>query len=212
MKEADIHMRVAREEDLDEMATLVADVFSRRDPPAVVSRFSASKIKSLVLIFGKKSISEKLSIVAVSATTGAIVGAVMAHDFGTEVPGEIEQIGLESEPVIAMIDELEDFYRSSNEIIPGKFLHVFMIAVHDDWSQKGIAQQLIQSCLKNGSKLGYEIAFSEAANRVSQHISAKAGFEETRVSTYEDFEFQGRKPFETISDEVGYILMETELR
>ena len=136
----------------------------------------------------------------------------MAHDFGTEVPGEIEQIGLESEPVIAMIDELEDAYRSSNEIIPGKFLHVFMIAVHDDWSKKGIAQQLIQSCLKNGSKLGSKVAFSEAANRISQHIIAKAGFEETRVSTYEEFEFQGRKPFETISDEVGYVLMEIKLR
>ncbi|MCP5073630.1 MAG: GNAT family N-acetyltransferase [Rhodobacteraceae bacterium] len=193
------------------MAVLLGDVFSRRDPPAIATSFSASKLEEVAVVFGAKSAREGLSAIAVSATTGAIIGAVLAHDFGAQIPGEIEKIDLDSEPVIALIDGLEDAFRESHDVVPGKFLHIFMIAVRDDWTGKGIAHELIQSCLNNAGTKGYRLAFTEATNKTSQHIFRKIGFEQKCIAGYEDFEFRGQRPFKSIGDQVGCALMETKI-
>lgn len=150
-------------------------------------------------------------MVAFCKDTSAIVGVVLAHDFGREAPSALEEIDLSLELVIALIDGLEEVFQASHDVVAGTFLHIFMIAVHDDWGGKGIAHDLVQACLSNAREKNYAHALTEATNKTSQHVFAKAGFNQTAMARYADFEFRGEYPFLSIADQVGCALMEIEL-
>ncbi|WP_216825891.1 GNAT family N-acetyltransferase [Sulfitobacter sp. SK012] len=177
----------------------------------MATQFSPRKLEKIAAIFGTKSAREGLSSVAVESVSGEIVGAVLTHDFGRAPPSEIEDVDLSSEPVIALLDELEEIFANAHEIGPGEFLHIFMIAVRDDFSGKGIAQNLVQSCLEQAKNLGYGLAFTEATNQISQRVFKNVGFDELHLIGYSTFEFHGRKPFQGISQHRGCALMEMDL-
>jgi len=211
LAESGIVFRDMSEADNAEMSKLLADVFSRRDPPAMATQFSPKKLEEIAAIFGTKSAKEGLSSVAVETSSGKIVGAILGHDFGCPPPSEIGNVDLSSEPVIALLDQLEEIFSKTHEVRPGEFLHVFMIAVRDEFSGKGIAQNLLQFCLKQAQKSGYSVAFTEATNQISQSIFRKFGFEEIHLVDYHAFEFNGRKPFQEIIDQRGCALKEIQL-
>ncbi|MES0827512.1 GNAT family N-acetyltransferase [Ruegeria sp. SCP11] len=211
MTRSEIVVRPMSEADIGEMSKLIGDVFSRRDPPAVVTKFSPEKLEKIALLFGSKSAKEGLSSVALDEVSGEIVGAVLAHDFGHPPPDGIDAVDLGSEPVITLIDELECFFSKTHDIQAEKFLHIFMIAVRDDFSRKGIAQSLLDSCLSQARKSGYRIAFAEATNRFSQSMFLKAGFAGIHSIRYEDFELNGRRPFLDITNEGACVLVELDL-
>ncbi len=126
-------------------------------------------------------------------------------------PDGIDALDLDSEPVIALIDELESVFSNAYDIQAEKFLHIFMIAVRDDFSRRGIAQSLLVSCLKQAENSGYRIAFAEATNSSSQSLFSKAGFVGIHSIGYEDFELNGQRPFLDIKDEGACALMELDL-
>lgn len=211
MTSSEIVVRRMSETDNDAMSKLLGDVFSRRDPPAVSTKFSLEKLEKIAELFGSKSAKEGLSSVALVAASGEIVGAVLAHDFGQPPPDGIDAVELDSEPVIKLIDELEGFFSKTHDIQEERFLHIFMIAVRDDFSRRGIAQSLLDSCLSQAERSGYRIAFAEATNRFSQSMFLKAGFTSTHSIGYEDFELNGQRPFLDIKDEGACVLMELDL-
>jgi ribosomal protein S18 acetylase RimI-like enzyme len=204
-------IRTAVAADTVEMSKLLGDVFHRRDPPAVATGFSSAKLERVVAIFGAKSAGEGLSVVAVDPGTSEVVGAVLAHDFGTPPPGEIEGVDLSTEPVIALLDGLENHFLRKQDVVPSKFLHIFMIGVRDDHSGKRISYQLLEACLKGAGERGFRRAITEATNHISQGVFRRIGFTETYLVRYEDFEFMGQKPFETIRDQRGCALMEMDI-
>lgn len=211
MASSEIVIRRMSEADNGEMSKLLGDVFSRRDPPAVSTKFSPEKLEKLAALFGMKSLKEGLSSVALEEDSGEIVGAVLAHDFGKPPPDGISAMDLGSEPVISLIDELESAFLNTHSIRAEKYLHIFMIAVRDDFSRKGIAQNLLDSCVNQAKRSGYQIAFAEATNRFSQRIFLKAGFDVVCSIEYEDFELDGQRPFLDIKDEGACLLMELDI-
>ena len=208
----DVTFNIALSADLGDMAALLGDVFSRREPPAVAAGFPAPMIEKLVAVFGAKSVREKLSVVARSTQTGEMVGALLGHDFGTPPSNEIEPLVPTFEPLIVFLDQLEDPYRAAGTIAAGDFIHIFMIAVADNWSGKGIAQQLLQACMGNGAQRGYRTAVTEATSEVSRRVFQNIGFQEQHFARYETFDFQGARPFASISDHKGCALMDMMIR
>ncbi|MFK5977616.1 MAG: GNAT family N-acetyltransferase [Rhizobiaceae bacterium] len=202
---------IASSADVVDMAILLGGIFSKSEPPAVAAGFPASKIEELAKVFGEKSVRENLSVVARSSDTGDTVGALLAHDFGTPPPDEIGPLVPTFEPLLAFLGQLEDKYRTTHTIAEGDFVHVFMIAVDDAWSGKGIAQQLLQACMSNGASNGYRFALTEATSDLSRHVFRNIGFQELHFASYEDFEFQGTRPFASISDHKGCALMEMKI-
>lgn len=210
VRDGGVTISVAVHSDLDEMAALLAEVFSTREPPAVAAGFAASKIAALATVFGAKSVRENLSVVARSSD-GAMVGAVLAHDFANPPPDEIEPLVPVFAPLLAFLDQLEDTYAKTHDIAAGGFIHVFMIAVEGNWLGQGIADQLVQACMSNGASLGYRMAFTEATSKASRHLFQKTGFQQRHFARYADFEFDGGRPFATISDHHGCALMDKTL-
>lgn len=207
----DLSITIATRSDLSEMAALLANAFSTREPPAVAAGFPAEKIEALAHVFGGKSIHEGLGVIARAGDSGAMIGAVLAHDFATPPPDEITPLVPVFEPLLVFLDQLESAYSGSQDIGPESHVHVFMIAVDDAWGGRGIAQDMLSICLSNAAGKGYRTAFTEATSQISRHVFHTLGFEERAFARYLDFKFKNGHPFASIREHGGCALMDKNL-
>lgn len=208
---AGIEYGVAETEDIGELAHVLGQSFSRHEPPAVALGLSASQIGELVAAFGPKASDERLSVIARSVATQKAIGALLVEDFATPPPDGLDPLVPMVEPVLALLDQLEGAYRKIRSIDAGGYLHLFMIGVLDDWTGRGIAQEMVRMCLTNGATKGYRTAFAETTGTISRHVFGKLGFSELFFINYQEFEFGGKYPFSSIREHEGCTLMEREV-
>jgi ribosomal protein S18 acetylase RimI-like enzyme len=204
----DIEYGVFDASDAEDMARLLGDAFSRRDPPAIAIGVTASEFSSFVRLFCPKAADEGLTILARNPTTRELVGALLTEDRASELPDGVDSLDPKFDPVFDILGELDAEYRGGKEPIPGESLHLFLLGVAESAAGQGIAQQLVSTCLDNGAVKGYRLAVTEATNKTSQHIFRKLGFTERVTRSYESHRFQGRAVFGSIAEHGGPILMD----
>jgi ribosomal protein S18 acetylase RimI-like enzyme len=207
----DIEYDLLEPAELDSMISLLAAVFSRGDPPAVAVGLSAIELQRLVSAFGPKVLAEELTVLARDASTGSLLGALLAEDFGTPPPSGVEESAPGFAPIGALLDSLDRQYRASHTVVPGTHLHLFMLGVTEHASGRGIAGHLVNTCLANGKRRGYTVAVTEATGSISQRVFRKLGFRSLLTEFYRDFLFNGKAVFSSIVGPEGTILMEREL-
>ncbi len=193
--------------EVDGMARLLGDTFSRDDPPSVALELSSADIRSLVSAFGDRALSEQLTVVARDASTGQLVGALLSDDFGTPLPPGLGLAAPRLVPIGALLRSLDEQYRARHAVEPGTHLHLFMLGVSHGSSGRGIARKLIETCVAHGKRRGYSTAVTEATGRISQHLFRKLGFEELFGASYQGFLFDGQPVFSSIAEPEGTLLM-----
>lgn len=208
---SDVAYRSVDAADVMSVAALVGDVFSCHEPLATAAGQSAADIVRIASSFGRKAVRERLAFMAIDTGTGAIVGAALAHDFGTPPPADLVDLGAGSRPILALLDELEAVYRRSRSIEMGQVAHILMIAVSPAFAGQGIARRLLQRVLLDATARGYRFAFTEATSAGSQRVFQGAGFREITAAPYATFEFEGSRPFASIASPGGALLMERQL-
>jgi hypothetical protein len=159
--------------DLDEMARLLAEAFSRYDPPAVAMGLSLDEFEEFVRLLCPKAATEGLTIVARTAATGEMIGALLTEDFASPPPAGIDQVSEKFHPIFTMLEQLDAQYRQGKIVRVGEYLHLFMIAVAHQHNGKKVAQNLYQVCLENGIRKGYKTTVTEATGVITQHILGK---------------------------------------
>jgi GNAT superfamily N-acetyltransferase len=194
--------------DFNEMVILLAEVFSRMDPPAIAAGITAAEFESFVGLFASKVEAERLTIVARSIETGEMAGALLAEDSASFAPDGMEQLSKKFDPIFHILGELESEYRHGSPIQSGECLHLFLLGVASSFGGRGISQNLVAVCLQNGLQRGYRLAVTEATNNVSQHVFRKLGFADRVRRSYRDYAFQGATPFAKIQGHSGPILMD----
>jgi hypothetical protein len=111
--------------DVTPIAELLAEVFSRHDPPAVAVGLPRREIEALVLAFGPKALAERLTIIARDASSRELLGALLVEDFATPPPDGLKHVAPAFAPISAMLDGLDAEYRASRTIEPVTYLHLF---------------------------------------------------------------------------------------
>lgn len=208
----DLRYGVCDAADLAAMARLLADVFSRYDPPAVAVGLSFEELERFVGLFVPRAASDGLSIVAREPSSGELLGALLVDDLASPPPEGIGEASEHFSPIGALLDELDDQYRRTRPVVLGEVLHLFMLGVAPQHGGKGVAHTLVRLCTENALRKGYRVAVTEATGRVSQHIFRKLGFSDRFSVSYKDFTFGGRRVFESIEGHEGAILLEQHLR
>ena len=198
---------LAEEPEAEAMASLLADTFSRSEPMAAAVQLPHGEVLRLVNALAPKALSERLSIVARDTSTGQILGALLADDFGTPAPVGLADAAPGFAPVGALLDSLDDRYRASTTVTAGTHAHIFMVGVARDVSSRGIATRLVEVCMEQATRLGYVMAITEATGSASQHIFRKLGFRELLTVSYREFLFQGIRVFSSIEGVDGTRLM-----
>ena len=195
-------------QDGDEMARLLGEVFSRRDPPAVAVGLSPSEFEAFVRLFCPKASVEGVTIVARRAGTRELVGALLTEDSASVQPDGMDRLSPKFEPIFDILGQLDTEYRGNRAPRPGESLHLFLLGVADSVAGRGVATQLVSACLEHGARNGYKRAVTEATNKVSQHIFRKLGFTERVRRSYLTHRFSERAVFASIAEHGGPILMD----
>jgi GNAT superfamily N-acetyltransferase len=197
--------------DAVEMARLLGEVFSRRDPPAVAAGLAPSEFEAFVRLFCPRATEQGLTIVARRAGTGELVGALLTEDSALPMPDGMERLSPRFDPVFDILGQLDAEYRTHRDVREGEALHLFLVGVAESVAGQGVAQRLVTSCLDNGVRRGYRLAVTEATNKTSQHIFRERGFIERVRRSYADHRFDGQAVFASIADHGGPILMDKRL-
>ena len=192
----------------EEMTRLLAEAFAHREGLSIAAGLSEAQFAMFVRTFLPQVSEEKLTIVARFADSGEMVGALLTNDPARETAQPSETLHEKFEPVAGILGQLVAAYKAGQEPRPGEMLHLYLLGVSDRVAGRGIGQQLVSTCVENGARRGYRVAFAEAAGRASQHIFRKLGFAERAHIPYQDYVFNGRRVFESIAYEGGPTLME----
>lgn len=208
---SDILYSVYQDSDRDEVMTLLAREFSDRDPPAVAVGLSSDEFAVFVGAFCDRALEQSLTIVARSADSDELCGALLTEDFALDMPAGLAQVSDKFEPVFEILGELDDEYRSGRTIVTGQSLHLLLLGVNRGFSGRGVAHQLVARCLANGFEENYRAAVTEATNPTSQHIFRKQGFIDRVSRSYGEQRFAGQYPFKSIAEHGGPILMDREI-
>ncbi|MBI4468596.1 MAG: GNAT family N-acetyltransferase [Acidobacteria bacterium] len=194
--------------DAEEMARLLAVLFTERDPPAVAVGLTAAEFEAFVMLFCRKAEVEGLTIVARSAATGQMMGVLLAEDLASAPPEGMEGLSRKFDPIFAMLSQLEAEYRGGVALPSGECLHLFLLGVARDFAGQGVGRHLVEACLENGARRGYRVAVTEATNKTSQHIFRKLSFVERVGRSYGEYRFQGQAVFASIAEHGGPIMMD----
>jgi ribosomal protein S18 acetylase RimI-like enzyme len=193
------------------MTELLAETFSRHDPPAIAVGLTAPEFDAFVRLLCPKVAAEGLTVVARLAGTSALVGALLTEDSASPPPEGMDRLSAKFDPIFDILGQLESDYRGSQAVRPGESLHLFLLGVSDRVAGRGVAHQLVAACLEHGRRRGYRLAVTEATNKVSQHIFRKQGFVERVQRSYATHRFEGRQVFASIAEQGGPILMDKSL-
>lgn len=193
------------------MVRLLGEAFTKRDPPAMAVGLDPSEFEAFLQLFCRKADVEGVTIVARHAGTRELVGALLAEDGASALPGGVDRVSPKFEPIFDILGQLGKEYRGNHTPRRGEWLHLFLLGVSDSVAGRGVAAQLVSSCLEHGVRKGYQRAFTEATNKVSQHIFRKLGFTERVRRSYGSYRLHGRTAFASIAEQGGPILMDKPL-
>ena len=198
-----INYEVYRAADGDGVAKLLSQVFSERDPPAVAAGVTTSEFEHFVRLLCPKAAEEGLSIVARAERTGEIVGALLAEDSASVLPGGLDTLSPKFNPIFDILGRLDAEYRKGIHAQVGESLHLILLGVARPYAGRGIGHGLVAASLKNNAPRGFRVAVTEATNKTSQHIFRKQGFVERVRGSYFDHRFEGQAYFLSIAAEHG---------
>jgi len=205
---AGVQYGICEPSDVGEMISLLGEVFSLYDPPAVAVGITAPEFEDFVQLFGVRAGAEQLTIVARSAGSHELIGALLTEDCASPPPAGTDQVSRKFDPIFDILGQLDATYREGKAAQPGEWLHLFLLGVARSAGGRGVAQRLVTTCMENGAPHGYRLAVTEATNSVSQHIFRKLGFVERVRRSYLDHHFEGTAPFAGIEGHAGPILMD----
>ena len=197
--------------DADAMARLLGEVFSRRDPPALAVGLTASEFEAFARLYCPKAAVEGLTVVARDAGTRELLGVVLTEDAASGPPDGMAQLSPKFEPIFDILGRLDAAYRGDRTVRPGELLHLFLLGVAESAAGRGVAQQLVSTCLEHGARRGYRLAVTEATNTTSQHLFRKLGFTERVRQSYLHHRFAGQAVFTSIAEQGGPALMDRSL-
>jgi GNAT superfamily N-acetyltransferase len=95
-------------------------------------------------------------------------------------------------PIFDTPGRLDTEYTAGRVRRRGESLHLYLLGGVEQFSGRGIAQQLVTRCLANAARREYRPAVTEAANRTSQHIFRKQGFAGRVSGSYRDHRYEGK--------------------
>ncbi len=206
-----IRYDIYTEADADELTTLLGEVFAHRDPPAIAAGLTPQEFETFVRLLCPQAQTDGLTIVARSAESGEMLGAMLNEDSASPLPEGLDGLGPKFEPILDILGQLDAEYEPARTFARGESMHLFLLGVASHCAGQGVAQRLVAESLAHGARRGYRLAVTEATNKISQHIFRKHGFVERVRGSYADHRYRGRQVFASIAEHGGPALMDKQL-
>lgn len=181
---------------IDPSFDLAAQVFCTGSTLHQLAEISEAEYKDCLRQGFLDNVRQGLSAVAVINGGKDVIGCVVACDF-------LDQGATKSNPKLAAMQSLfarlEQDYIAVRAPKPGQSVLVDMALVHPDHLGAGIYQKLRDHVHQTARNNGYEFVVGELSSATTQNVvSNKMGHEVLSRISFNQFEFEGTKPFQSI--------------
>ena len=207
-----IEYRVCLPDDTPEIGRLLAENFTKHDPPAIAVGLTPDEFEAFVTLWLPGAGVDGLTIIARDSGTGQIAGALLTDDAAAPPPEGIEGLSEKLDPIFDLLGQIDTDYREGRTILSGQYLHLFLLGVAEQFTRRGIGKGLVAACLQNGAAKGYTSAVTEATNPTSQHIFRELGFEKQAERSYGEYRFGGSAVFASIAKHGGPMTMDRRIQ
>ncbi len=156
-------------------------------------------------------IAEELSVAAWDDTSGEMVGCVIATDFHQHLNPTIAK-NCKFAPLAALTRKLCAQYQRVRTIKPRDAVLVDMGVVASSHAGKGIYQAMRHAAQSIAKEKKFTSVIGELSSASTQHVILnKFGHQKLAEVKFSDFEFEGQRPFRTITEPESIILAEGRL-
>jgi hypothetical protein len=186
----------------------VARLFAEREPMVLALGLSVDQMRPFVTLICERAVEEELSVVALDAATGQLLGGLLATDFGAEAQPEAADWQRACEPllpVLELLGQLEQPFRAVEDLSPGKYLQVLMAASLSP--SRGIYTRLREEAHRRAARRGFTHVVGEPSGVATQHVLVHKWQQQVVAEVcYRDFEFDGERVFQAISEPQSCVL------
>lgn len=206
---------ILQNQDLLKIIECVVNVFPISEPLTKSLEITQEEFYPFAEIICQKALEDRLSHVAKDIHTGEVIGFRISNYLFSNGDNEKNETNQEKnykffkfQPIIFLLEQLEQKYLHNKILKRGQILHLFMLGVDARYRNRNIAKYLIKENIEYAKKQGFSIAICEATGTISQHNAFKLGFTEIVSINYQDYEYQGMKVFANITSHQKCMLME----
>lgn len=153
-------------------------------------------------------VSQGLSVAAIDAGTGLVVGCMIVTDFVNQPTGDLENHPVMA-PLSALAAALGRQYEAKRDLSAGQAILVDMGAVSPQAEGMGVYQAMRKKVHEIAKVKGFKYAVGELSSVATQHVVLNR-FGHIRMAEifFQDFEFDGAFPFRSIKDPKSIVLAE----
>ena len=207
----DIEFRLMEESDAEGALELLAKSFCNHDPIEVVLGITEPEFIEMIRLDLPQIFRDSLSIVAELAGTNELIGVTIALDATTAFTDSTGKISPKFAPVAAIVNQLHHPYLKRLPKTGGHTAYYYMGAVKAAYQGRGVARRMFKAAEDRIASKLYKRLFGISTNRSSLAALEKNGFHSVATVSYQDFVFQGQKPFASIQKHSGLALIEKDL-
>lgn len=195
----------------EEATACIANTFAAGEPMSQHLGITSEEFTQFARLFIEKAAHEGLSAVALDPEQ-QIVGTIIAEDYATEPPAGLKDISEKFTPVFALLESLGERYVANHAVTVGSHCHLFMCGVYPAYTNRRLAQKLIQFAQDIARERGFKTAVCEATGRISQFMcGTRLGFNYLDEINYQNFLLDGKAVFADITSVDSCILYEKHL-
>jgi histidine decarboxylase len=145
----------------------------------------------------QKSVMEGLSVVALD-TNNRVVACTLAEDITNPFVPNLENYP-KLKPVFELLVKLDEPFLKGKTFIKGKIEHIWIAIVDSTFRGKGLSTAIDMACADLAVKKGYEFAYAEFTNALSENITHHYPVAKLFNSIkYDDFEVEREQPFKGV--------------
>ncbi|NER49123.1 MAG: hypothetical protein F6J92_21000 [Symploca sp. SIO1A3] len=151
-------------------------------------------------MFCDKAVEDQLSYITKNTATDEVIGFLIAEDLIQEPDFQesyhrLFQEIVKIQPLIDVVDKLEEKYLENKKITKGEVFHMFLGGIQQSYEHRGIPEIALEELLESAQKRNYRAAIIEVSGINSQRNMLQAGFQEKFSIDYQDYTYEGKSVF-----------------
>ncbi len=187
------------EKDLEQTVACVTETFTTDEPLTSAVNISPNEFHPFANMYCVKAISDGLSVIARDKVTRKVIAFLISEALASEAPKVLEEVSEKFRPIMALLDRLDQQYKSNLVTNSDQILRLFMGGVSKDYRGRNILAKLIAENIEIAKRHGFSVAIGEATGPGSEYILVnKFDFKHQCKIYYRAFAYQGVNVFESI--------------
>lgn len=159
----------------------------------------------------EKAVSDGLTV-AFRHGSEEIAGFLIGEDFASAPVYSEMTLSYKFQPVLCLLEQLDEWYRSQNVIAPGEIFHFYMLGVDPGHARSGLGVAIAAEAERLARARGFARGVGEATGEISQRIVEKLGFSRRFGIEYSSYLFEGETVFSAITRPSHCWLVEKSFR